>query len=91
MRKPKRLFSGIPRVKFDGIKCFDKVFGDSALNLWLVYRIPGSKTKNIVYSSFLSLTVEKTIYYHYLLSLVFPIIPFFEGFLVIARNPPHEF
>ena len=46
----------------------------------LVYRIPGSKTKNTVYSSFLSLTVEKTISYYYLLSLLVPIISYYSFF-----------
>merc|ERR1712078_19435 len=44
----------------------------------LVYRILGSKTKNTVYSSFLSLTVEKTISYYYLLSLLIPIISYYS-------------
>ena len=46
--------------------------------LLLVYRILGSKTKNTVYSSFLSLTVEKTISYYYLLSLLVPIISYYS-------------
>ena len=46
----------------------------------LVYRILGSKTKNTVYSSFLSLTVEKTISYYYLLSLLVPIISYYSFF-----------
>ena len=45
-----------------------------------VYRILGSKTKNTVYSSFLSLTVEKTISYYYLLSLLVPIISYYSFF-----------
>ena len=44
----------------------------------VVYRILGSKTKNTVYSSFLSLTVEKTISYYYLLSLLVPIISYYS-------------
>ena len=48
--------------------------------LLLVYRILGSKTKNTVYSSFLSLTVEKTISYYYLLSLLVPIISYYSFF-----------
>ena len=38
----------------------------------------GAKTKNTVYSSFLSLTVEKTISYFYLLSLLVPIISYYS-------------
>merc|ERR1712078_34602 len=44
----------------------------------LVYRILGSKTKNTVCRSFLSLTVEKTISYYYLLSLLIPIISYYS-------------
>ena len=45
-----------------------------------VYRILGSKTKNTVYSSFLSLTVEKTFSYYYLLSLLVPISSYYSFF-----------
>ena len=55
--------------------CFGSCF------FFLVYVILGPKTKNTVYSRFLSLTVEKTISYYYLLSLLVPIISYYSFFL----------
>ena len=55
--------------------------------LLLVYRILGSKTTNTVYSSFLSLTVEKPISYYYLLSLLVPIISYYSFF---EKSTPYE-
>ena len=57
----------------------------------IVYRILESKTKDTVYSSFLSLTVEKTISYYYLLSLLVPIISYYSFFggTVYGPKPRH--
>ena len=49
------------------------------------YRVLGSTAKNTVYSSFLSLTVEKTISYYYLLSLLVPIISYYSFFSSVRR------
>ena len=66
--------NGVPRFFPEHLQ----TFAGTVFVIYIVYRILGSKTKNTVYSSFLSLTVEKTISYYYLLSLLVPIISYYS-------------